>query len=373
MWSVYSSTPHRSCLCPGPLGHGLIFALGVLVSFWVLAVVLNLVRAGGNELGWGFQLQSPVFVFVLAVLLFVFALNLSGLFEVGTSATGLGSDLVFRGGYPGSFFNGILATVVATPCAAPFLATALGAALTIPFAQSLLVFTFIGLGLALPYLILSLFPRLLSLLPRPGRWMENFKQVMAFPLYASAGFLLWVLAGQVDEFSFLAIILAFVVVALAGWIYGRWSTPENSARVRRLGRAGGLLTFLCALYIGFPLTGGAEEDLRWEVWSPEKVSELRAQGRPIFVDFTARWCATCQTNKKLVFSSDEVRRAFRRKGIVALKADWTNQDPRITAALAHFNRSAVPFNIIYTPAREDPIILPELLTRGIVLDALGEL
>ncbi len=349
--------------------HGLVYALGILISFWTLAAALLVLRAGGTNLGWGFQLQSPVFVYFLTLILFVFALNLSGVFEVGGRAMGLGQRFMGTGGMAGSFFSGLLATVVATPCAAPFLAPALGAALALSGIESMIVFTFIGLGLAAPYLLLSMFPGLVRILPRPGAWMETFRQAMAFPLYASAGFLLWVLAAQVGEYGLLFALFAVTLVAMAGWIYGRWSVPGRKPAIRRLAGAAALAVFGLAIYTGYPVRESS--GLVWEKWSTEKVASLRAEGRPIFVDFTARWCATCQANKATVFTSEKIIGAFRERDVAALKADWTTQDPAITEELARFGRSAVPFNIIYLPGRNEPFILPEILTSGAVMEVLG--
>ncbi|RRJ95479.1 hypothetical protein Ga0100231_015425 [Opitutaceae bacterium TAV4] len=349
--------------------HGLAFTAGVVTSFWALAALLAVLRSGGGQLGWGFQLQSPVFVFSMAVLLLVFALSLSGVFEFGLSATGMGTGLQTRGGVTGSFFTGLLATIVATPCAAPFLAPALGAALTLPPLPSFLLFTAIALGLAAPYLLLSIFPDAVKLLPRPGAWMETFKQVMAFPLYATVGGLVWVLAGQVQDQALLLVIFGLTVVALAVWFYGRYATPGAPSRRIRTGIIGGLLLLVAGIALGWPRPA-VPTDIVWEPWSTERVAELRKEGRPIYVDFTARWCFTCQTNKKLVFSSDEVKRVFRDKNIATLRADWTNQDPRITEELARWGRAMVPFNLVYLPGHDTPQILPELLTSDIVLKAV---
>jgi thiol:disulfide interchange protein DsbD len=351
--------------------HGLAFTAGVLASFWALAGVLAVLRAGGEELGWGFQLQSPVFVFALAVFLLVFALNLSGLFEVGLSATGVGSSLQSKSGYSGSFFTGVLATVVATPCSAPFLAPALGAAVTLPVASSFVLFTAIAAGLAAPYLVLSIFPALIKFLPRPGAWMETFKQIMAFPLYATVGFLVWVLAGQVSETGLLKVFIGLVLVAMAAWAYGRWT--QNGAKGGR--KVFGYVFASVAAVSGIALAAPsrpADDAVVWQAWSPETLSKLQQEGRTVYVDFTARWCATCQSNKALVFSSAEVRRRFAEDEIVALKADWTNKDAAITKALEGFGRSAVPFNLVYAPGRSEPLVLPELLTPEIVLDALDK-
>ncbi|MEO6002734.1 MAG: protein-disulfide reductase DsbD domain-containing protein [Opitutus sp.] len=359
------------------IAHGLVFALGVLLSFWTLATVLAVLRAGGDKLGWGFQLQSPAFVFTLAALMLVFAMNMSGVFEFGLRATSVGGNLQTKSGFAGSFFTGVLATVVATPCSAPFLAPALGAALALSTAASFAIFTAIAVGLAAPYLLLSIFPGAVKVLPRPGAWMETFKQFMAFPLYATVGYLIWVLAGQVSEEGLQNLLFGLVLIALAVWFYGRWNAPGASPGRVRFGVAALILAGGAGVWLGWPQTAAAQTSgsttangLTWEAWSPEAVEKLRAEGRIVYVDFTARWCATCQANKKLVFHSDEVLKEFAARKIVTLRGDWTNQDPRITAELARYNRSAVPFNVIWFPGKAEPTILPELLTAGTVLDAL---
>ena len=360
------------------VAHGLVFTGGVVASFWLLAGALAVLRAGGDQLGWGFQLQSAPFVYGLAVLLLVFGMNMSGVFEFGLSATAVGGDLQMKSGYAGSFFTGVLATVVATPCSAPFLAPALGAALAVPPLESFAIFTSIAVGLSTPYLMLSIFPDAVKVLPRPGAWMETFKQFMAFPLYGTVGYLVWVLAAQTSEEGFLWTLLSLAVIALAVWIYGRWNAPGASAGRARFGVVGLIVVGAAGLWLGWPRpvnasatpAAGQPPAVVWDAWSPEAVAKLRSEGRVIYVDFTARWCATCQTNKKIVFASDEVLRHFAENRIVTLRADWTNKDPRITAELARFQRSAVPFNVIWKPGRDEPVILPELLTPGIVLDAL---
>jgi len=351
--------------------HGLVFVLGLLLSFWVLAGALLVLRAGGGELGWGFQLQEPGFVFALAVLLLVFALNLSGLFEVGLSATGVGGQLQMKSGFTGSFFTGVLATVVATPCSAPFLAPALGAALTLTPIESLAVFTAIALGLAVPYLLLSIFPGAIKFLPKPGAWMETFKQLMAFPLYATVGFLVWVLAAQTPDTGLLKVLFGLVLVAMAAWAYGRWTQHGGSPARKRFGAVLAAVLLAGGIAWGWPAKQSTE--VVWQPWSPETLTQLRNEGKSVYVDFTARWCATCQSNKAIVFSSAKVRAALREHGVVLLRADWTNKDPRITEALASFDRSAVPLDLIYAPGQDAPAVLPELLTPEIVLDALAKL
>ena len=352
--------------------HGLAFAIGVLLSFWALAGVLAALRAGGGQLGWGFQLQSPSFVFTLSAVMLVFALSMSGVFEFGLRATGIGAGLQSKDGFAGSFFTGVLATVVATPCSAPFLAPALGAALALPTLESFAVFTAIALGLSLPYLLLSMFPQAVKALPRPGAWMETFKQAMAFPLYATVGFLVWVLAGQLksNDTALLSVLLGLTVIALGAWLYGRYTTFGGTPARARFGIIGGITLLSLGAWLGWPRPP-APTEITWQPWSAEAVAKAVADGKPVYVDFTARWCFTCQTNKKVVFSSSEVLRTFREKQVVTLRADWTDEDPLITAELAKWNRSAVPFNLIYLPGKPDPIILPELLTPGIVLEAIN--
>lgn len=369
--------------------HGLVFTAGVLASFWALAGALLALRAGGEQLGWGFQLQSPAFVYGMAVFMLVFALNLSGLFEVGLSATGAGAGLQSQEGLGGSFFTGMLATLVATPCSAPFLAPALGAALALSAVESLVVFTAIAVGLSAPYLLLSLFPGAVKLLPRPGAWMETFKQVMAFPLYATVAWLLWVLAAQTagDDYGLLMILFGFVLVAMAAWAYGRFGQAHGKPARQRWGTAFALVLLVSGVALGWPqpsapvTVGGAPAGadgasgkgayvVTWQPWSPEAVAAAQAAGRTIYVDFTARWCATCQTNKATVFKSSEVLAELARRDVLLLRADWTNKDPRITQELAKHQRSAVPFNLVYHQGHAAPQALPELLTPGIVLDAL---
>lgn len=351
--------------------HGLVFTSGVLLSFWLLAGVLALLRAGGEQLGWGFQLQEPGFVFVLAAGLLAFAMNLSGVFEFGLGATALGGGLQQKQGLAGSFFTGVLATVVATPCSAPFLAPALGAALALPVASSFAVFTAIGLGLSAPYLALAAFPAAVRALPRPGAWMETFKQGMAFLLYGTVGLMVWILAGQLEGDGLLAVLLALTGLAFALWLYGRATAP--AVRPRRGLLALALVLAAVAVVYGWPRAAAAG-DLKWEPWSAERVAELRAEGRPIYVDFTARWCFTCQTNKKAIFAgpgSEELRKVMQERRVALLRGDWTNRDPLITAELKRWERAAVPFNLVYLPGAAEPKILPELLTAATVREALA--
>jgi thiol:disulfide interchange protein len=359
--------------------HGLTYTVGVLLSFWVLggvAIALNK--------GWGSQLQSPAFNFFLAAFFLIFALNMAGLFEIGTSAIGVGSDLQAKSGLGGSFFSGLLATVVATPCSAPFLGTALGATLSLPPSQSMLIFTLIGLGLASPFLLLSLFPGLISALPRPGAWMESFKQGMSFLLFGTVGFMLYVLTNQIEGLPVLFAILSLVLIALGCWIYGRWALPHKPARTQNIARLLAFLAIAGGLWLGLPNASAkrshAEEAvnlkdpdaLHWETWSREKVAALRAAKQPVYIDFTASWCWTCQVNKR-VYTDTGLRALFKQHNVATLKADWSDENETIRLALEALGKRAVPVNVLYLPGAEEPFILDELLTVGNVTAALKKL
>ena len=359
----------------------MVFTLGVLVSFWVLAGVFLALRAAGQEIGWGFHLQAPGFVAVLASIMFLFGLNLSGVFEMGESLTGAGSELQAKSGYSGSFFSGVLATLVATPCTAPFMGTAVGVIATLSAIQSMAIFSALALGVALPYLILSFFPAFLNAMPRPGAWMETFKKALAFLLYGTVVWLAWVFGNQVGVNGMGALLMGLVIMGIAAWVWGNWGnlTKKKSIRVTALLVA---LPLLCAGgYLQYwasglepPQLASFSDDtdgINWQAYSPETVSTLVAEGKTVYVDFTATWCLTCQVNKKVAFGNDEVIEYFEENGIVALKGDWTRRDPVITRELQRFKRNGVPTNIIYRPSGEDTL-LPEVLTPGIVLDALKD-
>jgi thiol:disulfide interchange protein len=362
--------------------HGIVFTAGVLVSFWILAGLFLILRAAGQEIGWGFQLQTPGFVAVLASVLFLFGLNLSGVFEIGESLTGAGSQLQSKSGYTGSFFSGVLATLVATPCTAPFMGSALGIIVTLSVAQSMLIFTALGLGVAMPYLLLSFFPAFLKWLPRPGAWMETFKNGLAFLLYATVVWLAWVFGNQVGVTGMAGLLLGLVFLGVAAWIWGNWGSLAKKKSVRRIALLVAFPLLLIGAWVQFyastlmPVsqhtgTGSMSEGIRWEAYDPELVLASIAEGKTVYVDFTATWCLTCQVNKKVAFGSDKVVDYFKNNNIVALKGDWTRRDPVITRELQKFGRSGVPTNIIYRPNGSSRL-LPEVLTPGVVLDALKE-
>ena len=355
--------------------QALVYSIGVVASFLALAGIMLALRAGGSQLGWGFQLQSPAVVAALAALFLVLALNLSGVFEWGAFAQSLTSQLTARGRYADAALSGVLATVVATPCTAPFMGAAVGYTLTQDTAHALVVFLALGVGMALPVLALSVFPRMLRLLPRPGAWLDVFKQILAFPLYATVAWLAWVLGAQAGNDAVFALLLGLVLVAMGAWMYGRY---EHWHGAWRSGIA--MLLAVLGLVVAWPgaapagdAVATAQEELGWQPWSPEKVRELTAAGHPVFVDFTAAWCVTCQVNKRVALHNDAVRHSFSSHGVVTLKADWTRQDPRITRELSALGRNAVPVYALYAPGTDNPRLLPEVLTPSVVLNELAKL
>ena len=350
--------------------HGMTFALGVLLSFGALSGILFAAReaAGASAIGWGYQLQNPWVVLGLMLLMFVLALNLFGVFEIGTSATSIGGSLQSKQGIAGSLFSGVLATLVATPCSAPFLGTAIGAAIALPATQFFTAFAAMAIGLALPYLVLSIFPNLVKLLPRPGAWMESFKQAMSFPLFATAGYLLWVYAGQIGLENLLLPIIGLTMIATAAWIHGRWNLPHKSRSCRTAAGISAIVIAVAGVWLAQPPKA---HDLTWEPWSESRVAEMLAEQRPVYIDFTAQWCATCQVNKKRAYTK-EVVALMKQKRVATLKADKTNPNPEIEAALRKLGRSAIPVNVFIAPGKE-PVILPELLSPEDLLKLLKPL
>lgn len=360
---------------------GIVYAVGVISAFVVLASVLIALRAGGEAVGWAFQFQQPWFLAVIVYLFFLMALSLSGVFEIGTSLMGAGSGLASKGGYKGSFFTGVLATTVATPCTAPFMGPAIGFALSQSWAVAMLVFVSLGLGMALPILILSFIPALFRYLPKPGAWMTTFKQFMAFPLYASALFFLWVLGNQVGVMGMSLVLLVCIVFAFAAWLYQRRFTMGPT--LRTVNYAVGIGSFVLAIYLAqspfmqtvtaadvaqFDEEGNPTQN--YEVFSTARLNELQAQGKPVFVNMTAAWCITCLANEQTTLGTDRVQQAMTDSEITYMKGDWTNEDPEITAVLERFNRPSVPLYVLYPgDSAKEPVILPQILTPGIVADA----
>jgi thiol:disulfide interchange protein len=360
--------------------HGLVYTLGIVASFWAVVAVLLALRAGGRQFGWGFQFQSPEFVAVMALLLFFLALSLAGMFEIGLTLTSAGSGLASRGGYAGSFFTGVLAMVVATPCTAPFMGTAIGFALAQSAAVTFVIFTALALGLAGPYLVLSFNPAWTRLLPRPGAWMEVLKQATAVPIFATVIWLVWVFAQSAGVNSLIGLLGGFLLLAIAGWVLGRWPARTFAAVIAAVV---GVLAIALPIYAaqkygttleGVPAAGNARGPSSWEAFTPQLVDRYRAQGKPVFVDFTASWCLSCQVNEKVVLDRGDVQKRLHESGIVLVRADWTRHDETIAQTLAGLGRSGVPTYVLYSGSPgEPPKLLPEVLTAGIVFDALDGL
>lgn len=366
--------------------QGLVFLAGVLVSFLVLASALIALKAAGQSIGWGFQLQSPIMVGGLALLTFAVGLNLMGVFEIGAGLQGVGGGLAAKDGDAGAFFTGVLAVLVATPCTAPFMGAALGFALVQPALVALAVFGALGLGLAAPFVILSFAPGLLRALPRPGPWMETLKQFFAFPMFATSVWLVWVLAQQAGANGVLAVLAAITALAFAIWAFKAADRGRGALALSGRVLGGGVLALALAGLVatgrGAPVdavtTGGASgassgasqaAKLEADAWSPQRVADLRSQGRLVFVDFTAAWCITCQFNKRVALNRANVKAAFAAHDVTFLTADWTNRDSVIARELESHGRSGVPLYLLYG-ATGEPQILPQLLTESLVIEAV---
>ena len=379
--------------------HASAFAGGIVVSFWILAALIAALKAGaitmlgidGGNIGWGFLQQIPGFNAGVAVIFLVMGLSMAGVFEFGTALQNAAGSVEEREGYAGSFLSGMLATLVATPCTGPMISPALTEALRASTAESFLIFTALALGLAIPFVVLAASPALLKRLPRPGPWMESFKQAMAFPLFAAFAYFAWILGAQIESNpavfvapASLFALFAFIGVAIACWIYGRWCAPHREYATRVKGR---VLASLIALASLAGLTvqiraeehpasssgstaAGAHAEVTWTEWSPETQEKRLSEGKTVYIDFTAKWCATCIVNKR-VYHDEAVARALTAPGVVTLRADWTNRSAVIAAELKKYDRVAIPFNVLLKQG-EAPKTLPEILTAGAVLEAVGK-
>ena len=364
-------------------GHrreGIAFALGVVVAFALLGAAIAGLRAAGEQLGWGFQLQSPAVVTALTLLFFVMALNLSGVFEFGSLVPARLASWSHANRHANAFGSGVLAVVIASPCTAPFMGASLGYALGEPIAITLGVFVALGVGMALPYLALAWYPAWRRWLPRPGHWMITLKQLLAFPLYATVAWLVWVLGAQVGNDAIIRIGGALVLVAFALWAWRAFRGGAHAAWA-----AIAVLVGLAGFVVAWPLLVADRDPVAsagagaatpravadgWEPYSEQRVVELSNAGRQVFVDFTAAWCITCQVNKRLVLNDARVRDAFRRNGVALVRADWTRRDPAITRALASLGRSGVPVYVLYRKGRE-PLLFPEVLQRESLIGAVA--
>lgn len=360
---------------PHAARNGLIFGLGVLVSFWIIAAILITLRAGGRLLGWGFQLQNPVVVIIASVVFFLIGLNLFGVFEVGAVFTRLGSAR--SQGAVGAFFSGLLATAVATPCTAPFMGVAVGYALSHSSAAAFGVFTALGIGMAAPYVMLSAFPVLLARLPKPGAWMQTLRQILGFPMMAAVIWMVFVLAGLASMGGVVALLAGMLVAGIGAWVWGTWGTVSHSTRARVAAGIAGIALVIAGPAGAMGFAGSAQVGVAvstgyWQPWSAQKVKDLTEEGRPILIDFTARWCLTCQVNERVALENAAVKKRLSELGVATLRADWTDQDPAIAGALEGYGRASVPLYVLYIPGAPAPVLLPEILTPGVVLGALDQ-
>jgi len=339
-----------------------IYTAGVIATFLLLTFVLLALKAGGSEIGWGFQLQSPKVVGSLSVLLFVIGLNLLGMFEFGSGLQNTGADLTQKSGAAGSFFTGALAVIVATPCTAPMMAGAVGYALAAPTLVTLVVFMALAIGFALPFLLIAYVPGLLSKLPKPGPWMIRFKEVLAFPMFAAAIWLVWVLSLQAGEDGVLYVLAGMLAAGFAIWCFKR-----KGGLAKLLG-AIAVLAAVALPVSTYPkqVNMGHETD----AWSSARVSELQAEGRPVFVDFTAAWCVTCKVNEKTVLDKKRTKQLFKETNTAFLIADWTNKNDVIAQELAKYGRAGVPLYLVYDQHSVKPKILPQVLTYDVVREAI---
>lgn len=361
--------------------YGNYYAIGVVLSFAIIGIVFLALRAFGASYGWGFQLQYPPFVFALVILLLLVALNLIGLFEVGASIQKRAGAISCSENSRGAFLSGVLATVVATPCTAPFMGVALAAAVSVPLLVGFLIFIFLGIGLALPFFVISYIPSVSKYLPRPGTWMEVAKQAFSFPVFGTIIWLLWVYGKQTDIDNLIRLISTLLGISIAAWMYGYSKLPNRETSKRRLGILFSILVFCLSVWVGIPSQSSGHvssnnvyrdsHGQEWMPYSKELVQQLQDEGKIMYLDFTASWCITCQVNKTIVFSSEDVRQAIREKHVTLIRGDWTSEDPAITEALRFYGAEGVPLNIVYLADKsKPPVILPSLLTPSIVLNAI---
>lgn len=360
--------------------EGLAFLAGVVVTMLLLVGVLLLARSGGSAVGWGFQLQSPLVIALLILVMLLSALNLFGLFEVGMSVQRVGEVGSGRGGLTGSALTGALAIIVATPCSAPFMASAVGYALTQPPAVSVVIFIALALGFAAPFTLVSFFPLLARVLPKPGTWMVTLKHALAFPMLGAVAWLVWVLERQAGSAALAAILGCCLLVSFAAWLYGM------AQKRRMMGQRHWALHIATALFVLLavpPLTnlkasadeaGSAEasQAAAAVAWSPANVDAIKGQGKPILVNFTASWCITCQVNDRTSLSTQAVKAAMARTDTIYMVADSTKYNPDVEQALSDFGRGGLPLYVVYPADGGKPVVLPQVLTPNIVISALDK-
>ena len=364
----------------GIIFHGISFTAGVLVCFWALAVLLLILRNSGEQIGWGFQLQQPEFVLFLVFLFFAMSLNLFGVFEVGVTLTGLGQKTPNQKGLLGSFVSGLLATVVATPCTAPFMGSALAFAFSSSHLIAFLIFTFLGLGMAFPYLILTLNPKFIQWIPKPGPWMVGLKKILGTFLFLTSLWLLWILKAQTSHWTLVVTLGGIIGVGIASWIYGKWGNPAQTKKTKQFAQIiAALIIFIAAItsyqsiqHASFLSEQKNQTGILWKKYEPGLADQAVSEGKTVFIDFTAAWCLSCQVNDVFALRNQKVVEAFNNSSLLPLKADWTQRDSAITDALSRYGRSSIPLYVILSPSRKEPYLLPEIITPKIVLDSLEQ-
>ncbi|MGB1402478.1 MAG: protein-disulfide reductase DsbD family protein [Porticoccaceae bacterium] len=351
--------------------HTLAYTVGVISSFIAIALIMLILRSAGESIGWGFQLQSPIFVIALVYLFFVMGLAFSGYVEIGSGLMSFGQSSNDKQGLSGSFMTGVLATTVASPCTAPFMGPALGFAVVQSSAVALLVFAFLGLGMALPFILLTWVPALNRRLPKPGQWMETFKQFLAFPLYLTAVWLLWVAGRQTSVDVAVSVIVGLILTAMAAWL---WKLSPSRADAKP--RASKILAMVCllsAILIPTMTLSKVDQQPKWQPYSPERLAQLRAKGQPVFINLTADWCITCLVNERTTLDTEGFYQALEQNNIAYLKGDWTDSDPEITKLLNQYQRSGVPLYLLFPSDMKEAQILPQILVKASTIDKLNNL
>ncbi len=348
--------------------ESLMYLAGVITSFVAIAAVMLALRASGSAIGWGFQLQSPTVIAGLVYLFFVLGLSMSGVINIGHRWMGMGQSLTDKGGLTGAFFTGVLAVVVASPCTAPFMSAALGYAITQPSSIALLIFATLGLGMSIPLTLLSFIPAARHFLPKPGLWMEQLKQFFAFPLYATAIWLLWVFGNQTSTLGMMALLFGCLAIVIAFWYF------QNATTISKII---GCLALIAAFFMPFSMEWQKQDkslQAGHEVFSQENLAKFRQKGKPVFVDLTADWCITCIANEKSTLETSEIQEAFKNAGIVYMVGDWTDYNPEISQLLAEYGRSGIPLYLLYPADPNAPaMVLPQILTHATVLDYIGKI
>lgn len=365
--------------------HGFCFAFGVISCFWLLAIIAFFMKFFGHNVGWGFQLQEPIFVSTLTIIFFLFALSSLGVFQIGSIFLNFGNKLQTKEVVNksqitlllGSFLNGLLATLVTTPCTGPFLGSVLGLVMSFSLIKQFLIFTTMGLGMSSPYLIFSVFPKLISFLPKPGNWMVVFKQIMGFIMMLTVLWLTWIFVSETSVKGLFYLLFSLLLASFAAWLLGKWGSPVVTKIKRRVVSLLAGILVMGSLTIGTYASkqvGDASQHLTkgssWEIFSAERLAQLRAEGKSVFVDFTAKWCLTCQANKS-VLHDEELEEFFNTHGIIKMIADWTRKDPEISSELSKLGRASVPAYVFYPEGNKEPILLPQTLSFKIIEKEIG--